>query len=840
MAAEAPDPKTLGSWEDAFQYPVAAVRGMEKQLRNDINSNREKLRSLVGASYRDLLGTAESIIEMNGQMQEVESYLGQMGMRCNSRLLEKKATNLRVWSDATKAQGTLNSCLQSEGDWLLTGVSADRERYALASQLAVLRGCPDAISRLLKTGGSTLLAAKVLVISRLLHKKLSQRPEPFPYLEVLRDRLAALRRRFLAKIDRRLRSLGASEPALVEAMCAFSLATSSPPTDVLSHFHHVRQIAISKAAQIVNDDDGIFTSLRLLVKTLKDCQAVFPGQLARALEQLKASPLLQGADLRSLQELNLDIHQRWLGADINHFTPYVRPDELQKVEVMEVLKKWARNAFSSFLRDLTRKVEDIEDPAIIVYLRQAMIELWLSNQRLSMGVRPSEILEGIRDAFNDRLATLIHVQAGKLSAVASTIEKLLADWKPGISDACPSMWDETITTMDTASGGKALREALSVRAHGRGQPVDIVSATYRIWLNHIHDLEDMIKTLRDKKWVDEVDDMEDEDDMLENKQTLLSGDDPRFLNDTLKDDLESGFLKLYGSLHRQAQYLRASDDYNDDGVTAAHQSAFLLRVWRDITNNLPPTYTARIDTETDDLLPLLYHRISAAVCLRPLLRCDKRIATSQRHLRLESRVLWEGEATHLPVLPSPWSFRLLYDVIKLMTVYGTNIWTLQATRVLKKRLREGLAPLTAKLPEEQSAMNGHDVDPRSPVRLLESGQNDADGDGDVKDEEMEADENGHEVDHQQHANGVLSTTKTATRGPAKEVVRDMKIQRFFDILYLQHATSSAKGATHDALDEVEAAIGRDLQLADEHLDRMRRDAEAYWKRTGLLFALLTP
>ncbi len=46
--AEAPNPMTFGSWEDSFKYPVAAVRGMERQLRCDIDSNREKLRSLVG------------------------------------------------------------------------------------------------------------------------------------------------------------------------------------------------------------------------------------------------------------------------------------------------------------------------------------------------------------------------------------------------------------------------------------------------------------------------------------------------------------------------------------------------------------------------------------------------------------------------------------------------------------------------------------------------------------------------------------------------------------------------------------------------------------------------
>ena len=48
MAVEGPDPKTFASWEEAFHFPIPAVRGMEKQLRRDIESNREKLRTLVG------------------------------------------------------------------------------------------------------------------------------------------------------------------------------------------------------------------------------------------------------------------------------------------------------------------------------------------------------------------------------------------------------------------------------------------------------------------------------------------------------------------------------------------------------------------------------------------------------------------------------------------------------------------------------------------------------------------------------------------------------------------------------------------------------------------------
>lgn len=48
MAREGPDPQSLSSWEDAFQYPIPTVRRVEQELRRDIASNKEKLRALVG------------------------------------------------------------------------------------------------------------------------------------------------------------------------------------------------------------------------------------------------------------------------------------------------------------------------------------------------------------------------------------------------------------------------------------------------------------------------------------------------------------------------------------------------------------------------------------------------------------------------------------------------------------------------------------------------------------------------------------------------------------------------------------------------------------------------
>ena len=124
MDADAPDPKSLTVWEEAFRFPIISVRRMEQQLHNDIGSNREKLRSLVGyglslvenrahvmtdelysTTYRDLLGTADSIIEMDGQMQQVENLLGDIGMRCNFRLLDRVSTNFATWGYQSKTIG---------------------------------------------------------------------------------------------------------------------------------------------------------------------------------------------------------------------------------------------------------------------------------------------------------------------------------------------------------------------------------------------------------------------------------------------------------------------------------------------------------------------------------------------------------------------------------------------------------------------------------------------------------------------------------------------------------------------------------------------------------------
>ena len=70
-------------------------------------------------SYRDLLRTAEEIIEMDRSAQKVESKLAEASRNCNWRLLEKKARNLRAFQERAGERGLYTD--------LMGGAQGERE-----------------------------------------------------------------------------------------------------------------------------------------------------------------------------------------------------------------------------------------------------------------------------------------------------------------------------------------------------------------------------------------------------------------------------------------------------------------------------------------------------------------------------------------------------------------------------------------------------------------------------------------------------------------------------------------------------------------------------------------
>src|ERR1700733_1757644 len=76
------DPTTCNTASEAFKYPLPQVRQFHRSLTAELDEKNARLRTLVGGSYRQLLGTAEMILQMKEDIGEVEEKLGRVGKGC--------------------------------------------------------------------------------------------------------------------------------------------------------------------------------------------------------------------------------------------------------------------------------------------------------------------------------------------------------------------------------------------------------------------------------------------------------------------------------------------------------------------------------------------------------------------------------------------------------------------------------------------------------------------------------------------------------------------------------------------------------------------------------------
>ena len=680
----------------------------------------------------------------------------------------------------------------------------DRERLAFASQFSLLCCCSDLLGKLLRSKGSDLLAAKVLVISRLLHNKLSQKPNPPPYLDRVKRTLGNLRRKLLSKIDDKFYGPDVTVDSLVEAMCAFSLASSSSSREIMRHYHHIRLKALTEQGERYKDvQTAMVRALRVFVKTLGDTKACFPERLTRALQFLKSAPLFKSQDLRSLVELNLDTHEEWIGDDIKAFIPYIHHDNLQRHETERMITEWANYAFRAFLNELQAKIKVAVDPLTLTQLREKLLRLWLSYPQKSLGFDTTKVLKGLCDVFNAQLVHLIRSQITSLERLSWQIKETLQNLSSESLIHLSSIWNSSISSLETSSGGNALIESFRATTNGENEALRITSLEYASWFQRVGVLRETIKGIQETSW-DETDDIENEDDLFDNKQKRLSEDNARLLQAEFLHTLEKSFSTLEDSI----QNLVAELGQPHLGLKVV----YLTRVLREILRNLPPNFQdPEFGLQSTTKLQAVMVEIAIST---PLDVCEKRITDLSDSGQFLGRPLWEGDP-ELPVLPSSWVFRLLLELVSSMATLARDLWTLKATATLKDFLRIRIASQIEKLLLAPVRTNG---------RPLVAHENIVEGS-----EESNEDINS-SVDGE-----ILEPRSDG------ESNRDSKIQLLFDMAYLDIATMSDTKSIQgyrDDFNRVKQLVEMEVQM-EERLDRVIiRNAEDYWKRTSTLFALM--
>ena len=793
------DPTTCTTASEAFKHPLPQVRQLHRSLTAELDEKNARLRTLVGGSYRQLLGTAEMILQMREDINVVEDKLGEVGKGCGRSVIGEMAGGL----------GKLQRRLRE-------GRAA--EEMGWLAKMKVLGMCGVVVGRLLQRGTyaesedikhtreeNLVTAAKVLVLSRLLAKSLTdefavRRIEDRNLLEECKRKLDTLKRRFLRAIERTLgrTSEDDNRKALVQALCAFSLATSSGAKDLLRQFLKIRSEAMALAFEDESEPNveptKVLRALELYTRTLLDVQALVPRRLSEALAGLKTNPLLKDNTIRDLEGLRLDVCEQWFGDEIRFFTPYVRHDDLEGLQAVEMLKGWAKKASEFLLESLSKILLTVNDFKIVVELRTKIFKVWIKDGGKVRGFDPSIILDGVRKVVNDRIVTLLESRVSKLHLVGTEIEATLGAWRHGFTDVNQSLWDEDMLEMGISNGATLFKQGVLARTHGRNDAVSRVTSGYQAWRHLIDELITILDQLKKQRWDDDLEDIED-DLSLESRNTILSIDDPRMMQNHLDSSLE----KAYEDLNKTITSALAT---YKDSEHSGQMSIYILRTLRDIRSGLPGN--ASLQSFGLSIVPSLHEKLASSTAAESI----RVFAESLNRNRVAGRSLWEGNP-ELPVQPSPATFKFHHGLVQAMAQAGADLWSPAAVGVLKRHLvtevsREWNAALKTSKEQAAGKVNG--------VKTNGTTTN-----GDAEHDE-------------------------ATRNGSNEVVdgqrrKDLLTQSLFDIFILQ-SSLDVSSTGQDDMQVLADNVDSQLELESSARKRLHNTAKEYWKRTGLLFDLL--
>jgi hypothetical protein len=798
-----PDLSTLSSSAEIFSNPsntLPQIRALHKALHAAVDDKRSRLRVQVGSSYRDLLGTADAIVEMKGDMDAVLETLGRMGGRCGRGVVGKKVAGLGEFVGEETERGV---------------------RMGAVGRARLVEGAALVVERLLRgrsdEGGSRgerlLTAAKLLVLSRLLVKSLGGgdvEGSVRSAVAAAKKSLEASRTRLLRIVDRVLQSATEKEQRedVLRALAAYSVATGSGARDTLYHFIRVR----GEATKLTFDEDERTTSvddvlvgMKLYTKTLLEVPALAPQKLSEALAALKKSPLIRDPALGNIEGLRLDIYERWCGDEIEYFTPFIRHDDLDRTQAREMLAGWAASGADVLLRGLEKTLLGMTEFKAVVDLRTSVLKLWVSEGGRVKGVDTSDLLDRFRRLVNKHMLALVEAKVSKLRLVGSEILSTIDSWHEAAAGDLKDFWDPESFDLELSNGAAHFTQDVVSRFYGRSDAVSKALSSYKSWYKVIDDVGLVVEQLKRQRWDNDVEEIEDEE-TIEQRQQLLSKDDPQALHEHLNTALVKAFESLNGEL-------TASWSSGEDTLNAFPVGTYLLRVVRDIRSNLPALEAVK--NFGLDLLPLLHKRLASNVAAQALA-----LWSNSNRPRPGPRALWEGQP-ELPTSPSPDCLRFLRELSMTMSDAGMDLWYPALLTILKKEVNRSLYDLWLARIE---ALKGQ-------VSVEQDIEKE---DGQGTDGDAAATPGTEEVNDFEDAAGIKADKSNPERN------KDVLIQWLFDITYLRCglSLSHSNREAPEGLKELEDLVFGRAELDSHARQRITKTAQEYWKRTSLLFGLL--
>ncbi|XP_028721118.1 conserved oligomeric Golgi complex subunit 1 isoform X3 [Peromyscus leucopus] len=366
------------------------IRGLERQVRAEIEHKKEELRQMVGERYRDLIEAADTI----GQMRRCAE-----GLVDAVRATDQYCARLR---QAGSAAPRVPRAPQPQ--------PASEKFYSMAAQIKLLLEIPEKIWSSMETS-QHLQATQLYLLCCHLHSLLqldssSSRYSPilsrFPIL--IRQVAAAshFRSTILHESKMLLKCQNVSDQAVAEALCSIMLLEESSPRQALTDFLMARKATIQKLLNQPHHGAGIKAQIcslvELLATTLNQAHALFYtlpegmlpdpslpcGLLFSTLETI-TSQHPTGKGIGVLQgEMRLCSWFRHLPASIMEFQPELRTlaHPISQEYLKDTLQKWIDMCNEDIRNGVTNLLLYVKSMKGLAGIRDAVWDL-LSNESAS-------------------------------------------------------------------------------------------------------------------------------------------------------------------------------------------------------------------------------------------------------------------------------------------------------------------------------------------------------------------------------------------------------------------------------------------------------------------------
>ncbi|XP_055994109.1 conserved oligomeric Golgi complex subunit 1 [Sorex fumeus] len=360
------------------------IRGLERQVRAEIEHKKEELRQMVGERYRDLIEAADTI----GQMR-----------RCAEGLLDAVRATDQYCSRLRLAGSTTPGPPQPQ-------LPPQDAFYRVAAQIKLLFEIPEKIWSCLEAA-QHLRATQLYLLCCRLHQLLQLQASGAPCSPIL-SRFPILIRQVASASHFRstilheskmlLKNQAVSDQAVAEALCSIMLLEESSPRQALTDFLMARKAALQKLLNQQQHGLGVKTQVcslvELLAATLNQAHALFytppPGDprpdpslpcglLFATLDSVTGQPPTGKGIAVLREELRLCSWFRYLPASIVEFQP--------------ALRTLAHPISPEYLRDTLQQ-----------WIHMCNEDIRSGVRSLLMYVRNMRSLAGIRDALWELLA----------------------------------------------------------------------------------------------------------------------------------------------------------------------------------------------------------------------------------------------------------------------------------------------------------------------------------------------------------------------------------------------------------------------------------------------------